>query len=163
MKNKIIIVLLASLFLIDSYQILDYKIHSIKIEQIFYEGSANRHEYVGYIEINNLNIKREIVIGFNDENLKNHVVLKEDCLNLESDNIVLAGHSIPSIFGNLHYIKINDLITIHTFNGVYYYKVEEIEIVYKTNVEILDDNNLILITCMDDNNKRLIVKAKKIE
>ncbi|MBP3766617.1 MAG: sortase [Bacilli bacterium] len=122
--------------------------------------SKNQTDYLGYIEIKNLNIKREIVIGINDYNLLNHVTMNDNCISFECDNIILAGHSIKNIFLNLKNIKVNDSIIL--YNGKQYnYIVKSIDIVDKKNINIIDNSELILITCYDFN-RRIIVKAKRI-
>ena len=90
----------------------------------------------------------------------NYVTMNNNCDSFECDNIILAGHAIKNIFGNLKRIKVNDIIKL--YNGrLYKYQVYSIDIVDKTNTGIIDDSNLILITCYDLN-KRIIVKAKRI-
>lgn len=162
-KNSLIIISILGLLIINIYEKIDYQVHTIVIDNIFKNGvEYNKKNYIGYIEIDHLNIKREIVLGINDENLKNYVCLNENAKSLNEDNLILAGHSIKNIFYNLHYIKLNDEIIITTFNFIYHYIVTSIDIVDYRNVAILDNSNLILITCMNDNTKRLIVKAKRI-
>lgn len=162
MKNKVIYIPVLLLIIILFYEKIDYSNHVKVINNIFYNGEQNRYDYIGYIEIKKLNIKREIVLGINDKNLLNHVCLDEKSINLDSNHIILAGHSISNIFGNLHDIALNELIEIHTFNNTYFYKVTNIDVVSKYHVSVLEQGELILITCMNDNNKRLIIKAKRI-
>ena len=155
-KGSIIVVLLFEIF-----QIIDYKIHNYIIDNIYLNSDvSNKVDYIGYIEIEKLNIKREIVLGINNYNLLSHVTLSEESKNLDSNNIILAGHAIKNIFGNLKNIEKNDIIKIGSTDKVYYYKVTDINIVFK-NQKIVKDSNLILITCFDFN-KRLIIKAKRI-
>lgn len=78
------------------------------------------------------------------------------------NKLFLAGHGIKNIFGNLRKIKIGDIIKIHSFDNTHTYQVERIDIVNPEQTDVIDQTNLILITCTNDN-KRFIVKAKKIE
>lgn len=162
MKNRIIYIPILLLIILLLYEKIDYKNHIKVINNIFYDGGENRYDYIGYIEIKNLNIKREIVVGINDRNLLSHVCLDENSIDLANDHIILAGHSIKNIFGNLHNIELNEVVEIHTFNNTYLYEVRSIDIVSKYDTSVLDEGELILITCMTDNNKRLIIKAKRI-
>lgn len=157
-----IVICFSLLFAIYIYEKLDYQFHSVEIDNVFFNDiSVYEHQYIGYIEINRLNIKREIVLGINSENLKEHVTLSNESKNLSSDHIVLAGHGIKNIFGNLYKIKIGDSIKITSFNEITEYFVVEKVIVSKYNTKIIQEGELVLITCtMDD--KRLIIKAKKI-
>ena len=154
--NKIIIILL---FLLIFYEKIDYKIHNYVIDNIYLKDTNNRLNYLGFVEIDRLNIRREIVYGINDFNLLNHVTLSEKSKSLKSDNIILAGHAIKNIFLNLKDIKINDEIKIIS-DKVRYYEVYDILIVNKANVGVIDNSDLILITCKN-NDERIIVKANK--
>lgn len=158
MKNKLLIpIFIISIFL---FQKIDYKIHDIQINQIFHNGIVNKTDYVGYIEIDRLKIKREIVIGINNLNLLNHVTMdKYD--SFDDNHIVLAGHAIPNIFLNLNKIKISDEIKITSLNNSYFYEVISIDIVSKYNIDIIKTGDLVLITCKNKN-ERLVIKAKKI-
>lgn len=159
MKNKLLIVSILGFLLLLIYIKFDYKYHEYIIDNI-YENDINYNyqDYVGYIEIKRLNIKREIVLGINYENLKEHVAIND----LDAKTVILAGHSVVNIFGNLHFAKLNDIIKISLLKEVNYYQIVDISVVYKDNVDILEGCDLILITCMTNNNKRLIIKANRI-
>lgn len=141
---------------------MDHKNHEYIINNIFYNGKEyNEIKYIGYIEIERLNIKREIVKGINEKNLLSHVALNNNCEDLNCNNIILAGHAIKNIFGNLKYIKIGDIINIVSYDDKYVYEVIDISIADKDEKNAIDNSDLILITCKDFFN-RIIVKAKKI-
>ena len=159
--KKISIVLLLLLF-IPIYEQIDNHTHRYIIDNIYLNDNvSNKVNYIGYIEIKKLNIKREIVLGINNYNLLNHVALSSYSKNLESNNIILAGHAIKNIFGNLKNIKVDDEIIINTNQKNNYYKVYNVDIVSKYDTNVIDNSDLILITCINLN-KRLIVKAKRI-
>lgn len=160
-KNKFSFLIILLIFILNIYHIVDYNEHS-KVIDNYKEYDIKKYNYMGYIQIDRVNIKREIVLGINEDNLKNHVCLSNVSKNLESDNIILAGHSIKNIFQNLHDVIIGDKIIISSFDANYYYEVVSIDIVSKYDIDIIDKSNLILITCMEDNNKRLIIKAKRV-
>ena len=158
---KISFLILLILFM-NIYEELDKYSHNYIIDNIYMNDINNNEvDYLGYIEIERLNIKREIVLGINELNLISHVTLDDRCINLDCDNIILAGHAINNIFSNLKYIKKEDLIKIITTDNINYYKVQSINIVDKENIDVIDNSNLILITCYNLN-KRIIVKAKRI-
>ena len=159
LRNSLLIFILLS---IEFYQIIDYKVHDYIIDNIYLNDNiSNKVDYIGYVEIERLGIKREIVLGINNYNLLTHVTLDESSKNLDSDNIILAGHAIKNIFGNLKNIELNDIIKIKSIDKNNYYKVTSIKIVDKYDKSVIDDSNLILITCVNFK-KRLIVKAKRI-
>ena len=158
---KINIIILLVLFL-NVYEELDKHTHNYIIDNVYMNDINNNEvDYLGYIEIDRLNIKREIVLGINDLNLLSHVTLDDRCNNLECNNIILAGHAINNIFSNLKYIKKEDTIKIVTTDNIKYYKVQSIDIVDKKDDDVIDNSELILITCYNLD-KRIIVKAKRI-
>ena len=158
LKSSLIFSILLFLFLFEK---IDYTIHSYAIDNMYKnDNTYNIINYLGYIEIDRLNIKREIVRGINDINLLSHVALDDRCKSLNCNNIILAGHSIKNIFGPLINIENNDIIKLVSNNKIYYYQVVDISIVDKNKLDAIDNSELILITCYDFN-KRLIVKAKK--
>ena len=116
----------------------EYYIHQKELEAIFVKGEPNKTNYIGYIEIDSINIKRGIVKGINDEILNNN-----DVGMIRDNNIILAGHAVDNVFG-----KLNNIVSF-----------DKIKIVDKDNVDYLDED-LVLITCTNDD-KRLLVLAKK--
>lgn len=158
---KISFIVLLIIFL-NVYEKIDRETHNYIIDNIYMNDvSINKVDYLGYIEIDILNIKREIVRGINNYNLISHVTLDDSCDNLDCNHIVLAGHAIQNIFGNLKNIKYKDIIKIITTDNTNYYEVQSVQIVDKKDVDVIDDSELILITC-HSLNKRIIVKAKRI-
>lgn len=133
----------------------DVIINNKKIENILIEGVSNKSKYIGYIEIEHLGIKRAIVYGINARNLNNNDVAME-----KNGNITLAGHSIDNVFKNLHIIEIGDKILVNVYNENYNYRVVDKIVVYKDSKKKYE-NDLVLITCMTNPNKRLIVLAQK--
>lgn len=159
MKNKFLIFLIIFIFILFQYQKIDYMIHSNRIDKIFYNSEINKYNYIGYIEIDSLHIKREILMN-SEKNMINSVVLYQG-KNLDENHIVLAGHAIDNVFGNLKNININDIINIKTFDNNYKYIVVEKEIVYNNDYNSILEGELVLITCKNYK-QRYIIKAKKI-
>jgi LPXTG-site transpeptidase (sortase) family protein len=163
MKNKLILISILGFIILFCYQKIDYKVHTYIIDNVYdFDNNMNIQDYIGYIEIPDLNIKREIVLGINEKNLLSHITLDDSINTLESNHIILAGHSVENLFGNLHKAKLNQTIYIHTNNKTISYSINEIFIVNKNEIDVLESGDLVLITCMNDNNKRLIIKAKRV-
>lgn len=153
--NIVLIILILFLIGYKTYNIIEEKNHLNKIENIIYNGETNETNYIGYIEIKRLNIKRGIVNGIND-----YVLNLNDIGYENNGNIILAGHSIENVFGHLHKIKLGDVIYLYLYNKKIEYVVNNIKIVNKKDVSSLN-NELNLITCMYNPDYRLIVGAKK--
>src|SRR5574344_1477915 len=119
----------------------EYYIHQKELEAIFVKGEPNKTNYIGYIEIDSINIKRGIVKGINDEILNNN-----DVGMIRDNNIILAGHAVDNVFGKLNNIVSFDKIKIYLYNQIYSYTVYKKIIVDKDNVDYLDED-LVLITC----------------
>lgn len=125
------------------------------------------NNYLGIIEIKSVNIKNIIKKGTTKEILDNwYVGLLEPQEELQSkQNIILAGHNISQVFQRLHKLKINDEITLITKDQKTKYQVTKIITVEPYNTECLktnESNMLILITCTEQDKKRLIIYAKKV-
>lgn len=94
---------------------------------------------------------------------KNQVASLNQQLNVKED-IYLAGHSIPSVFGDLHQYQVGNqlLLTIH--HKKYYYDIYKIEKIliddFTPFLQIKQYPRLLLMTCTNDSNVRLLVYAK---
>lgn len=153
--NKIIIICIFILIIFKVTEKIEYNNHIKLIDNIMMNGDYNKTKYVGYIEIKRLNIKRGIVNNITDEILNNN-----DIGMINNGNIILAGHSVTNVFGKLHNIKLNDIINIYLYNKLSEYLVKDIRVIDKKDLSLLN-NELVLITCMLDNNKRLIIIGQK--
>lgn len=159
MKKKlgVSLIIISIFFLIllklDNY--FEKNAHSQIIERIFIKGEKLETNYIGYIEINSVNIKRGIINGVNDEILNNN-----DIGMIRDNNIILAGHAVENVFGNLKNISVFDEVKIHLYDKDYYFMVYDKIVVSKNNLDYLNAD-LVLITCTNDN-KRLLVLGNKI-
>lgn len=159
MKKKlgVSLIIISIFFLIllklDNY--FEKNTHSQIIERIFIKGEKLETNYIGYIEINSVNIKRGIINGINDEILNNN-----DIGMIRDNNIILAGHAVENVFGNLKNISVFDEVKIHLYDKDYYFMVYDKIVVSKNNLNYLNAD-LVLITCTNDN-KRLLVLGNKI-
>ena len=124
-------------------------------------------KYDGYILIPSLNYKQLIKKGEYNEVLDNNLVLMisdKKVINNKYGNIILAGHNNKYVFNILYKLKDNDEIIISDFNNEYSYTVYKIMTVNIKDTYILDnvydDKILTLITCTNNNQKRLVVICK---
>lgn len=136
------------------------KMEEIRIHKMLHNlklNPTNSIEY-NYLEIPSLKLKQIIVKGINKENLDQNFIVTNDEIK-RNCNITLVGHSIKSVFGKLHNIKIKDIIYI---NGTYEYEVVKKELISDYEYEKLskNKNTINLITCMLNPKKRLLVIAK---
>ncbi|MFV0250151.1 MAG: sortase [Bacilli bacterium] len=118
---------------------------------------------LGYIKIKRLGIYCNIVEGLNQSIIDKQVVgYYRQCDNCKT---ILAGHSIKTVFLNLHNVVINDEIEIF-IEVKSIYKVIDIKVVEATNTFYINQynfNGVILVTCMKDNSKRLLIFCEKKE
>ena len=155
MKKKLgislIIISIFFFFLIKLELYLDKNNHSEIIDRIFIKGEKLETNYIGYIEIESLKIKKGIINGINDAILNNN-----DIGMIRDNNIILAGHAVENVFGNLNNISIFDEIKVHLYDKDYYFMVYEKVIVDKDNLDYLN-SDLVLITCTNDNRRLLVL------
>lgn len=160
MKSKVlgISLILISIF---SYLMIELNIkykkinHEKIIDSIILGGNYNETKYIGYIKIDGIGIKKGIINGINDEILNN-----DDVGMIKRNNIILAGHAVSNVFKNLSEISISDIIELFIYNEKNKYIVYDKIVVDKHDMSHLS-SELVLITCVDDNN-RLLVLAHKI-
>lgn len=139
-----------------------------KIDDILENRQVYQKEnkYFGYINIPKYDyvklIKNEKSLDYKNISLINNNSNIKD----KNYNIVLAGHNINNIFSVLYRLNINDEIIINTFNSKYKFIVYDIKFVNIKDTYILDNEYdkkiLTLITCTQDNQKRLVIKAKNV-
>lgn len=125
------------------------------------------YPYLGYIELPNYGIKKLIVFGTDRKKLNKGVVgvLETSAdLNDEFGNIILAGHNNKNVFGKLHSMKINEPIKIVTHSQTYNFVITEKHTINDDDFsyfnQITDKKILTLVTCQNNNKKRLIVIAE---
>ena len=86
----------------------------------------------------------------------------------ENSKLFLASHSGNSkisYFKNINKLEYNDEIIINYLNNCYRYKViDKYEIIKNgtLNIKEIEDNTLILITCVRDTNRQLVIIAKML-
>lgn len=122
-------------------------------------------EYYGYIKFPNYNIERLIKRGNPNK------VIEEGYIGIygyESDLIeplILVGHSRENLFSILHKVSKNDFVEIVVGNNIYRYiivKIKVIEVDDYLSLNKIDNKQIGLITCLEDNSKRLLVIGQMI-
>lgn len=167
MKNKVIgiILILISICIIIIKNINEYNntLYQNKIISKIKDSHNINSEYIGYIEIPKYKVKRLIKEGTNNNILDHYFVGK---MNIKNNNLtILAGHDINLVFHKLHYLNKDDIIYLNDFKYLKIYKV-----IKKIKVDINDytylyktynKDTLLLITCTNKSDKRLIVILEK--
>ena len=127
--------------------------------------------YYGRITIDKIGLS-EYFYSINDS--RNNVdkgieVLKPSIMpDKENSKLFLASHSGNSnisYFKNINKLEYNDEVIINYLNNCYKYKVKDKYEIIKNgtlNIKEIEDNTLILITCVRDTNRQLVVICKKV-
>ncbi len=138
----------------------------IKLDNVI-ENKINKKEYDGYIYFKRLDKKLIIQNGDINGVLSNNnvaIINNGSLIDDKVGNTILAGHNTKEVFNILYKLKYNDEITINNYYKNYIFIVYEIKVVDIKDTYILDnvkDNKIItLITCTNNNQKRLIIRGK---
>ncbi len=142
------------------------------IDEISYKiDEAKSNSYYGRIVINKINLN-EYFYSIND--IRNNVdkgieILKPSIMpDKENSKLFLASHSGNSnisYFKNINKLEYNDEILIYFQNNCYKYKViDKYEIIKNgtLNIKEIEDNTVVLITCVRDTNRQLVIIGKLI-
>ncbi len=130
-----------------------------KLEEVEKSGKV----YIGLIEIPTLNLKLPILRNCTDENLRIAPCRFSGDIYLE-EPVIFAAHNYPKFFGNLKFLKIDDLIYFRKLDGQRIrYKIREIEDIDGTDVEKMTNTeyDLTLFTCNYAKDKRITVRCNK--
>lgn len=130
----------------------------------------NNFVMIGYIEIPKINIKYPILEKETVASLEKSVAVRypEKATMNEPGNVVIVGHNYRNgqFFSNLKKVATGDIIKITDIKGqtlIYtiYEKYETTpeDVAYITR-NVGDNTEITLVTCTDDSNARIIVKAK---
>lgn len=152
---SLIVISILSFLILKVYLLCEYDSHSKTIDRIFIKGEKLETNYIGYIEIKSIGIKRGIVNGINDNVLNNN-----DVGMIRDSNIILAGHGVENVFGRLNKINVFDEVKIHLYDKDYYFTIHKKVIVTKENLDYLNED-LVLITCTNDDRRLLVLGTKK--
>ncbi|MEG0221933.1 MAG: sortase [Clostridia bacterium] len=136
-----------------------------KKEKIYVDG----YECIGNIEIEKLNICYPILNSLDEKAMKISIIKFFGGDLNASGNVTLAGHNNldNKMFGKLNKLIIGDNINIKTTDGKSInYSVYKIDIIDPNNKDITktinkDIKEITLITCINGNRQRLVVKARE--
>ena len=142
------------------------------LNEILYKNNeANYSKYYGRIEINKIGLY-EYFYEINDKrnNVDKGIEVLKPSIMPDKDNSKLflashSGNSKISYFKNIDKLEYNDDVIIYLKNKCYKYKViDKYEIIKNGTLDIreIEDNTLILITCVRDTNRQLIIICKLI-
>ena len=150
-------------------------VNNTQTENLTNEGTRkvtyyNNFVMIGYIEIPKINIKYPILEKETVASLEQSVAVRyPDNPNLnQPGNVVIAGHNYRNgqFFSKLENVATGDIIKITDINGqtlVYtvYEKYETTpeDVAYITR-NVGENIEITLVTCTDDSNARIIVKAR---
>ena len=125
--------------------------------------------YLGYISFPEYSVRRLIVSGATRDIFDQGLVgMFVTSASLDSDvgNVILAGHSVDSVFQTLHNIKIGEDIQIGSYVDVYTYRITHKYYIRDDDFsyfdEVCDRKILTLITCTKNEHERLIVQAELV-
>jgi sortase A len=125
---------------------------------------------LGRIEISRIGVAVIMVEGTDEVALRKAVGhISGTAMPGQPGNVGIAGHR-DGFFRPLRNIRLNDEITLTTFNGSFHYRVESVKIVTPQDSEVLIDSGgsfLTLVTCypfyfVGSAPSRFIVRAHKI-
>ena len=140
-----------------------------KFEKVEYKSNESIDENIlGILEIDKINLKAAVKEGSTSNVLKEYIGHIEQTPNYEG-NTGLAAHNRgyeQSYFARLNELKVGDIVKYKTKFYERKYKVESIKSVFETDLSILDNTNvnmLTMVTCITNKrNQRLCVKAIEI-
>lgn len=150
-----------SFITIYQYQKIDDKIQKVKILE--YEQEKEKEKvYFGLIFFPTTGQQRLIKYGNPERIVKKFYIGIFGTLptNYPQDSLILVGHNRYMQFSSLEKLKIQDEVVIKRRNYHYFYHVKKIITTSVTDLSFLTrikENQLILITCLDDSSKRLVV------
>lgn len=143
------------------YQKIDAKIQIRKIQE--YEQKKEKIEsYFGYIYFPKTGQKRLIKYGNPEKIVKEFYIGIFGTLpeNYPKDSLILVGHNRYMQFSSLEKIQLQDQVVIKKKKQAYFYQVNKIIIIDVNDLSFLTkmkENQLVLITCLEDSSKRLVV------
>lgn len=133
------------------------------------DGEENFDGIIGYLTIESINLLQAPIKEGTDMDILNEYIGHFVDSNFLEGNVALAGHNrgySKNYFENLKDLKGNELIVYQTKQETKTYKVTEIKEVSVTDVEIIlptENNQITLVTCVENNNNlRLVIIGKEI-
>lgn len=135
---------------------------------VLFQKVGDIAEILGIIEIDRLNLKLPILSKTTDEFLEIAPCKFYGNILNGYGNFCIAGHNFNNneFFSNLETLEIGNNIKLYNLNGDYIqYEIYNKFETDPTDLSYLNQNNLVkkitLITCNNQNKKRLIIQAKE--
>lgn len=125
-------------------------------------------DYIAILEIPKINLKKGLIMATKDFKSINYAVSidRNSKFPNESGNFILyahAGNSKISYFKDINKLVIGDIVNVYYLNDNYRYIVSNKYEIKKTGYLSLNEdcsnNCLILITCVHNTNKQLVIKC----
>lgn len=129
-------------------------------------NNQSKYDYVAILEIPKINLKKGLVMSTNDFKSINYAISIDQNSNMpnEEGNLILyahAGNNRTSYFKNLNKLIVDDNVNVYYLGKNYSYRVNKKYEIEKTGFFALNENyskyNLILITCVHNTNKQLVI------
>ena len=145
----------------------DYSISQLYSESNYISQISEPSDIIGIIEIPKINISYPIFYGLTDELLKISPCRFYGTMPESNSNLCIAGHNYENnkFFSNLNKLEVNDEIYLYDNNMKKYkyivYDIFEVnENDWSSVINNIEKNSkLTLMTCNNQNKRRLIVKA----
>ena len=125
-----------------------------------------KSKYIAVLDIPKINLKKGLVMATDDFKSINYAISidKNSKFPSEKGNFILyahAGNSKISYFKNLNKLEIGDETKVYYLDKTYSYRVSKKYEMEKTGFLTLDETfsnqNLVLVTCVHNTNKQLII------
>jgi len=122
------------------------------------------YEYIGYISIPKIKVNLPVMSKWDYSRLK-----YAPCRQFGSsrtDDLVIAAHNYSSHFGKLSSLKAGDRLTFTDMENILnIYKVELVETLDPTRVDIVEDSDydLVLYTCTYGGRERVVAFCNRVE
>lgn len=133
------------------------------------EFKIGNYKVIGMIKIDKINIEYPIIEDIDSNAIKKSIIKYWGANLNEIGNLTLAGHSNKdgTMFGKLKRLELGDLIQIDSFNTKLDYRVFSIDVISPNDISCLEVNEkntkeVTLITCINGNKNRLVIKAREI-
>lgn len=127
---------------------------------------SSTYNYVAILDIPKINLKKGLVMSTKNFTSINYAVSidKNSQMPDEKGNLILyahSGNSKISFFKNINKLENNDIVNIYYNGKNYSYKVNKKYNIKKTGLftlgETYSDNNLVLLTCIHNTDKQLVI------
>jgi len=130
-----------------------------------------KYDYIAVINIPKINLERGLVdpsSKYNNVNYNIQILDESDMPNIINGDFILAAHSGSariSYFRNINKLDIDDEVYITYKGTTYTYKVTKKYEIEKTGKAVIktsnNETNLVLITCIHNTNKQLVIILKR--